>query len=122
MERLSPFWLSVFVCLLVVGLLYGLFHLLPPAPTPGVTPENFRRIKRGMTHQQIRDILGAPGTFGPRYTFNYERSWTGANHSVTLRFQGGGEESDEVFEGTLTDLRTGETEDLPRDLLLELIR
>src|SRR5689334_5221586 len=51
------------VLLLGLAALPVVWQALPPRQ--GVTPENFYRIRRGMTEQEVEAILGGPGAWDP---------------------------------------------------------
>jgi hypothetical protein len=40
-------------------------------PEPGAMPENFLRLRRGMTRREVEAIFGEPGTFGGRIEVGY---------------------------------------------------
>src|SRR5690349_13126704 len=66
-----------------LGLAVGLFVWLT-YPRPRVTPENFRRLRLGMTRPQVEAILGQPaGVPGP---MAYSVVWEGRQVRVTLDF------------------------------------
>jgi hypothetical protein len=88
--------------LALLGLAAGLAVWLA-YPRPRVTPENFRRLRLGMTRPQVERILGPPHRAG---AVVYSLLWEGDGVRVTLDFSepGGGGTLDM---GDLTFLRTG---------------
>jgi hypothetical protein len=50
--------LSIVAAVLVPLVGLGIYWLIPP--TPGVTLENFRRLRKGMTLDQAQAVLGEP--------------------------------------------------------------
>jgi hypothetical protein len=75
-------------------------------PRPAVTPENFRRLRLGMTRPQVERILGQPRGAG---AVDCSLVWEGEGVRVTLDFAepgGGGT----LVTGDLTFLRSGARE------------
>jgi hypothetical protein len=59
-------------------------------PTPGVTRDNFRRLKLGMTEPEAERLLGGPGEVNPvpfSYVGTRELEWTGNGVTIRLRFR-----------------------------------
>jgi hypothetical protein len=107
--------------LLTLGLLLGLslvglvvWHLLPPRP--GVTPENFHRLRVGMREQEVEAILGEHGEIpaervivtGSDLPYERYRYWGGKHSHVEVRFNSG-----RVCQGRLWDTDDGRQESLP---------
>ena len=57
MTRRRLLILSALLLLPLVG--FGIYFLTPPKP--GVTRENFRRLHKGMTQEEVESILGGKG-------------------------------------------------------------
>jgi hypothetical protein len=53
---------------------------------PGVTLANFRRLREGMSEQEVEAILGRPRDGYDRMTDNHFSSWTGKDGSIFLHF------------------------------------
>ena len=76
--RKQLLWLGgLFLCLAVLGLVVVLTYrdLVSDHVTPGVTPENFKRLYAGMSEREAEAILGRP-TDGKIYkTGNHYSIW-----------------------------------------------
>jgi hypothetical protein len=75
-------------------LLYFLLPVLNP-PQPGVTPENFRRLHKGMSQEEVEAILGSPGQDVGRMTLQKMKEWQAPDCFVYIVFseiRGGGAE------------------------------
>jgi hypothetical protein len=55
-------------------------------PKPGVTRENFDRLRTGMSEQEVESILGCPGEFFGCMTFCTYKSWDGQDCWIVVRF------------------------------------
>jgi hypothetical protein len=77
------------VCLgILVPLLLPLLH----RPGPGVTRENFLRIRKGMTEKEVGAILGGPGMVGSVTLGGYKKDWAREDGQAHVRigfFDGG---------------------------------
>ncbi len=51
-------WLGVGVCVVVLALGITEWLLIPPGEPPGVTESNVRRLRRGMTLEEVEAVLG----------------------------------------------------------------
>src|SRR5262245_31950831 len=72
--------LVLLLCVSILSLVvFKLFH----RPPPGITAENFRRLRAGMTEKQVEAILGSPGE---RWFFNmtFGRRYSGEECQVTI--------------------------------------
>jgi hypothetical protein len=69
-------------------LLYGacLYEHWKRSYTPGVTPDNFRRLHEDMTRDEVQAILGCPGKFQFRMTGSHGEGWHGEECSINLWF------------------------------------
>jgi hypothetical protein len=56
-------------------------------PTPGVTLENYQRLRHGMTEREVQDVLGGPGE--PISFFKGVKGWEGQEVDVFVVFAGG---------------------------------
>jgi hypothetical protein len=56
-DRVMKRWLLIALLLAPFGLALGVAVFRPP-PKPGVTPENFRRLHKGMSQAEVEAILG----------------------------------------------------------------
>ena len=72
----TKWWIAAgLIVVAVIGVTVAIPALLPPKP--GVTMENFDRIEKGMTREQVEAILGKPPdepSHGIR--FRHAPSWT----------------------------------------------
>jgi hypothetical protein len=108
---------------LLSGLAAGVWAVWPPPP--GVTLENFRRLRpgwdNGMTDCEVQKLFGDPGKSPFRVTGSYFRCWRSGDVQIVLVFsEGFGEEINGQWSGRLErggfcDGATGFTEqfDLP---------
>ena len=88
--------LGMAAILLTVGGL-ALVHWLT-APTPGVTWENFRHLRIGMSVKDLEALLGEPYETAEQPDGVIQRVWRGEEVEITLWF---GTEEDDVFRGRL---------------------
>jgi hypothetical protein len=78
----------------VVGVTLGVLALLPPRP--GVTKENFDRIKEGMTRAEVEAIFGEPPNSriwnifekGDGGLFEWDNAYSGDSARITLDGEG----------------------------------
>jgi len=70
--------------ILLLGL--SLFLVQLRAPSPGVTPENFRRLHRGMTEKEVEAIMGRPGGSRIGVTGSHCTYWRESHHTVVIGF------------------------------------
>jgi hypothetical protein len=76
-----------FVALLLAGT-WGYF-VFRPVPPAGVTPENFARLRKGMSLEQVQTILGGPGKEDPWVRAKRGSgflAWSGPDCKVWIRF------------------------------------
>jgi hypothetical protein len=86
MRRKIAIAIGLVAALLVVGLLlYFLSPLLNP-PRPGVTQENFRRVHKGMSEEEVEAILGGPGEPAGFMMLTKSREWRGPDCVVSITF------------------------------------
>jgi hypothetical protein len=78
-----------------------------PKYNPSVTPENFYRLRLGMTQQEAEAILGEPWEEGEWESLGRHVYWRGEQVSVSVGF------CDELASGYLYYRDTGEGEYLP---------
>src|SRR5579864_6841898 len=55
-------------------------------PEPGVTPENFRRLRIGMSEKEAEAILGGPGARQIYGVMRPTKTWTGDGCVIWLAF------------------------------------
>jgi hypothetical protein len=84
MRRRFLLVVGLFACLFCGASLYVMWQ---PSYTPGVTPENFRRLHKGMTRDEVQAILGGPGSFQQRGTDSFGEKWHGEHCCIFLWFQ-----------------------------------
>lgn len=86
------------VALLGVAGFALLTWLSGPAPAPGVTLENFRRLQKGMSVRDVEALLGKPlqasGAFSNTWptrsgTYSASLSWCSGNLMIVLEFKAG---------------------------------
>jgi hypothetical protein len=70
-------------CLALVALV-GVSRLRPPKP--GVTPENFRRLYKGVSEPEAEAVLGGPGKVAGHMTFQHGTAWEGEHCRVCIWF------------------------------------
>jgi hypothetical protein len=97
---------------LAFGLVLGLglaslvaWHLLPPRP--GVTPENFHRLRLGMTEPEVEAILGEPTVRG------CETDWGDEHCYVRILFRDGPPQGPYLLSEAQLETDNGRREYLP---------
>jgi hypothetical protein len=90
--------------LLGLGLVALVVWLFVP-PKPGVTAENFHRLRRGMSEQEVEAILGKPGEATVSFTFGPDTYWAGEHSQVDVWFIDG-----RVYRARLLYKGDGQTE------------
>lgn len=68
-------------------------------PRPGVTLENFRRLQKGMTSEEVEAVLGK-GEFCFRFTGSYTMSWAAKPAYVFIEFS---EQGDKAINGNFQE-------------------
>jgi hypothetical protein len=90
MAKLLLLLVGLMACVLMAAIGIGLWLESQPSPqAPGITVDNFKRIKKGMPYSQVNDILGDPSPLKW-----YDRSsagfvvWRSSECNIRLHFHG----------------------------------
>src|SRR5262245_29735657 len=73
------------VCLLLVAVACVLY-LRWSVPRPGVTVENFQRLRARMSEEQVERLLGGPGHVWGRVTLRHGTMWRSEECSIDIWF------------------------------------
>jgi hypothetical protein len=72
--------------LLALAAVVGLLSRAPPTPEPGVTVENFRRLRGGMKEEEVERLFGRPGKRDLGYTGAHSLVWEDEHARATVWF------------------------------------